>query len=304
MRDMLKAAIILSIGFLAMPAAALAQSTIRATVNDVPITSYEVGQRVKLMTLFHQKTSPKIALEDLIDEEVVAQVAKPRKLGPTDAQVNDRFDAIAKQVKLTPANFVKALKQNGVEPDTLRKLFRAQMTYGMVLRAKAGSTAATVSEADIQAELAKKGLTPDQATMKEYMLQQVVFVIPKGSTGMVPARMRDAESFRKRFTGCDGSLALAKSMKGVVVLDPGRRDSTQIDGAFGEALDKTPAGGSLKPETTERGVEVITVCSVKEIQSTAGIRAEAEKKLAEDKNKNLESTLKADLRKDAKIVYN
>jgi peptidyl-prolyl cis-trans isomerase SurA len=300
--------VLLTIGSL-LCAAGIATSasaqSIKATVNDQAITAYDLNQRLKLMALFHQKASAKQALDDLIDDALAEQQAKRRHMDVTDAMVEDRFNAIAKQVKLSPEQFSKALRQNGVDPDTLRKLFRGQIYWALILRAKARSNTDAVSESDIQAEMQKQGITAESATMKEFRLQQIVFVVPKGSPpGLVPQRQRDAEAFRKRFSGCDTSLDLAKSMKGVVVLDIGRRDTSQVDDTLADQLGNTPAGGTLKPEVTERGVEVVAVCSVKEIQSTAGLRAEVTKKLAETQNKDLMETTKAEFRKDAKIVYN
>lgn len=283
-----------------------AQQAVKASVNDQPITSYDVQQRVRMMTLFRQKTSEKIALDDLIDETLAEQVAKRAKLTlPSDAEINQRVAGIAKQVKLTLPQFEQALNQQGVQLATLKRFFRGQATWAAVMRAKASSLKADVSEADIQAEMQKEGVSPDTATIKEFKLQQIVFVIPKGSPpGMVGKRTAEAESFRKRFPGCDGSLALAQTMKGVVVLDIGRRDSTQVSGEGAEALMKTPVGGTLKPDVTDRGVEVVAVCSVKEVQSTAGIRAAAERKLMESETKDLETKFKAELRENNKIVYN
>ena len=307
MREILRKTALLVALLLITPAlapAAQAQSSVAATVNDQPITNYDVSQRVKLLQLFRQKTSQKQALEDLIDDALVDQASKRRNLSIPDAQVTERFNAIAKQVKLSPAEFSKALKQAGVEPDTLRKLLRAQMMFGQVVRAKARQVTSDVTEGEIQAEMQKEGLDTQVATMKEYRLQQIVFVIPRGAQGQTGQRQRDAETFRKRFTGCDNSIALAQSMKGVVVLDAGRRDTSQIDGDFAEALAKVPAGGTMKPEVTNRGVEVIAVCSIKEVQSSAGVRAQIEKKLTEEQTKDIDKTVKAELRKGANIVYN
>ncbi|BCP52935.1 hypothetical protein K32_15520 [Kaistia sp. 32K] len=295
-------AIGLCLGSVGVPASAFAQSTVRATVNDQAITSYDVSQRVKLMTLFHQATGDKKALEELIDESLLDQVAKRRNMGPTDAMVEERFNGIAKQVKLPPAQFVKALGSQGVQADSLRRFLRAQITGAMVIQARARST--KVSEADVQAQIEKEGIQTETATIREFKLQQIVFVVPKGSSpGLVGQRQREAESFRSRFSGCGNSLAQAKALKGVVVLDMGRRDTTQVQGAAGEALKTTPVGGTLKPEVTERGVEIIAVCEAKDIRSTAGVRAEIEEKLASEQNKNLGKEFVAELRKNAKISY-
>lgn len=304
----LQRALVLSIVGIGLSAAAAsaawAQSTIKATVNDQAITSYDVAQRTKLMALFHQKNDAKNTLEQLIDEQVALQFAASHNMTANESDVNERYAGIAKQVKLPLPQFAKALQQAGVQPETLKKLFRAQLTWSNVMRAKVRSLSTTVSEADIQAELTKEGIATDQATIKEFKLQQIVFVVPKTAAGSASRRIGEAESFRKRFPGCDGSLALAKTLKGVVVLNAGRRDTSQLDPDMADALAKTPVGGTLKPEVTDRGVEVVAVCSVKEIQSTAGVRAQAERKLSAEQNKDVEKDFKAELRKNAKIVYN
>jgi peptidyl-prolyl cis-trans isomerase SurA len=295
-------AVAIGLGSLGLTEAAFAQSAVRATVNDQPVTSYDVSQRVKLMKLFRQPTGDKIALDELVDETLMDQVAKRRGMTVSDSMVEERFNAIAKQVKLPPAQFAKALGSQGVQAESLRRFLRAQITGAMVLKARARSV--KVSEADVQAQIEKEGIQTETATIKEFKLQQIVFVVPKGSSpGYVGQRQREAEAFRKRFAGCDASLAQAKALKGVVVLNMGRRDSTQVQGPAGDALKSTPVGGTLKPDVTERGVEIIAVCEAKEIRSTAGVRAEIEEKLAGEQSKNLGKEFIAELRKNAKISY-
>ncbi|WP_336799522.1 SurA N-terminal domain-containing protein [Kaistia sp. MMO-174] len=295
-------AIALGVAGASLPATAFAQAAVRATVNDQAITSYDVSQRIKLMKLFHQPSGDKAVLDDMIDETLLDQVAKRRGMSVPDSAVEERFNGIAKQVKLPPAQFAKALSSQGVQADTLRKFLRAQMMSGMVIKARARSI--KVSEADVQAQIEKQGINTENATIKEFKLQQIVFVVPKGSSpGFVGQRQREAEAFRKRFAGCDGSLAQAKAMKGVVVLNMGRRDSAQVQGPVGDELKTTPVGGTLKPQVTERGVEIIAICEAKEVRSSAGVRAEIEEKLTAEQGKNLGKDFIAELRKDAKINY-
>jgi len=295
-------AMAMGLGSVSLPATASAQSAVRATVNDQPITSYDVGQRIKLMKLFRQPSGDKAVLNEMIDEVLLAQVATRRGMSVPDSMVEERFNGIAKQVKLPPAQFAKALASQGVQAETLRKFLRAQITGAMVVKAKARSI--KVSEADVQAQIEKEGIQTETATIREFKLQQIVFVVPKGSSpGYVGQRQREAEAFRKRFSGCDNSLAQAKAMKGVVVLNMGRRDTTQIQGPAGDALKSAPVGGTLKPDVTERGVEVIAVCEAKDIRSSAGVRAEIEEKLTAEQSKNVGKDFVAELRKDAKINY-
>src|SRR5690606_34819290 len=101
---------------------------------------------------------------------------------------------------------------------------------------------ASVKREDVTAALLEKG-DPQAMTIREFTLQQIVFVVPKGSSaGLFSQRKREAEAFRQRFPGCERSLDEAKKLHGVVVKDIGRRDSSQLTGPEGEAIQKVAPG--------------------------------------------------------------
>ncbi len=63
---------------------------------------------MKMMTLFRRKTSRgRIALDQMVDETIAEQIAKRSKINTSPAIINERVAAIAKQVKLSPAQFEK-----------------------------------------------------------------------------------------------------------------------------------------------------------------------------------------------------
>ena len=89
----------------------------------------------------------------------------------------------------------------------------------------------------------------------------------------------------------------------MVVKSIGRRDDTQLNGAEGEDIKKTPAGTAAPPYQMDEGIELIAVCSVKQMQSTAGVRAEVTNDLYLKQAKDLGKDYLDELRKAAIIEY-
>ncbi len=285
-----------------IPTLSKRDSSIAVLVNEDPITDYDIAQREKLMRLGGTKTSTKIATDELIDETLEMYEARKRGVKVSNAQVEGAFAAIAQQLKMTPAQFSKALTSRGVDPSSLKQRLRAQLTWQYLVRQRTQSKAQVKSQ-DITTAVLAKG-NPNQMMLNEYMLQQIVFIVPQGSPPSLYAqRRREAEAFRQRFTGCDNSIAQAKPLRGVVVKDIGRRDATQLNGAEGDDIKKTSAGKTAPPYQMNEGIELIAVCSVRQVQSTAAARAQVTNDLYLQQAKNLGKDYLDELRKAAIIEY-
>jgi peptidyl-prolyl cis-trans isomerase SurA len=256
----------------------ISNSSIPILVNDVPITAYDISQRVKLTRLGGGKASQQAAVDELIDETLQMIEAERRGVVVPDAQVAAAYGSIAQRLKMTPSGLTKALAAQGIDDSSLKKRLRAQMAWQQLVQRRT-QTKAAVKREDITAALAEKG-DASKMTITEYTLQQIVFVVPSGSSaGVYQQRRREAEAFRQRFPGCNGSLAQAKLLRGVVVKDIGRRDSSQLNGPDGEKIKETPAGRAAPPMQIDQGIELIAVCATRDIQSTAVARQEAENEL-------------------------
>lgn len=291
------AALFLVAGF-ALPAAA--QTTIKVVVNGEPITTYDISQRDKLLRVFQQPAGTQRATDALINEVVQLQEARRRGIRVTDAQVNAAYDQLARGAKLTPAQLTQYLQQQGVAADTLKSMRRAQIAWQFLVESQMRRTN-SVKQSEVAALLAKTN--PDQNVIKEYLLQRIVFTVPKGSSsGFVAQRRREAQNFSHRFPGCDRSLEQAKTLRGVVVKPPVRRDTAAMVGAQGEALKRLAVGKTTPPEQTDDGIEIVAVCSVRDIQSSAGARAEIENKLAQEQFAELAPEFLKELRDKAIII--
>lgn len=282
---------------LAAPAGA---AEIKVLVNGQPITSYDISQRVAMQRISGQPASSKAATDELINEAV--QMTEARRAGITvpQPQVEEAFNNIAAQVRMAPRQFTQALAQAGVDADVLRNRLRVQIAWQTLMQAR--MQRATVRQQDITSELLSRG---DAArTMKEYRLQQIVFVVPRGSSAALYAqRRREAEAFRQRYRGCDNALAQARALRGVVVRDIGRRDSTQLAGPQGQEIAKAREGRAISPVQTDQGIELLAICEIRDIQSTAAARAEIENKLLTEQGETIGKEYLDQLRGRAVIQY-
>ncbi|MEO8667348.1 MAG: SurA N-terminal domain-containing protein [Bauldia sp.] len=282
---------------------AQAATTIKVLVNDEPITSYDIAQRTRLMQLTHEKGGAKDATEQLIEEAIKVQEGKKRGFVIPDKQVDTFFADIAQKSKMTVAQFGQALGSAGLVPNTLKRRIKAQATWTQLVQGKTRATA-VVKATDITAAMFEKQQA-GSLKMTEYKLQQIIFIVPddKKSAAYVAQRRREAEAFRGRFGGCEKSIELAKSLKDVVVVSLGRRDTTQLDGPQGDEIKKTSVGKTTPPAPSARGIELVAVCEAREVSSDVAVRAEAETKLMIDQAKDLGEDYLKQLRKAAIVVY-
>jgi peptidyl-prolyl cis-trans isomerase SurA len=269
-------------------------------VNGEVITSYDISQRARLLPLFGEKGGEKVATDQLIDDLLKIQAAKKRNIVVADAQVDAAYANLGKERKLSPKQLTAQLGQMGIAGETMKRWIKVQMTWQQLVQAQVRQEG-QVKTSDVMAAMLEKG-SPDAITVTEYTLQQIIFVVPSGSSPNVFAqRRREAEGFRQRFPGCDQSLALAKNLKGVVIRDAGRRDSTQLRGDQGDELKATAEGKTTRPFQSERGIELYAVCSKRDFQSNAAARTEVESKLRLEQAKTIGEDYLKKLREAAVI---
>ena len=276
-------------------------TSIPVLVNDIPITEYDVNQRRRLDMLGSggKPVSRDQAIEELIDQLVEAIEAQRQNVGVPDSQVDAAYANIAQHMKMTPASLTKALASQGIDGLSLKKRLRSQMVWQTLVQRRTVAKAKVTSQ-DIKEALAAKG--DGTATATEYELQQIIFVVPKGSPeGFFSQRWNQAQGYRQRFAGCDKSIDQATSLHDVVVKSMGRHTSADFSGPLADALQKAKVGDTTPPQRTEEGVQLVAVCSAHDIQSNAQARTEAENSLYIKQAADLGKDYLQELRKQAII---
>ncbi len=296
------------VGLMLLPAAvmpAFGQSAIRVLVNDDAITTHDIKTRAQMLRVFSRGAQgEKEAVEQLIDEKLMLQEAERLRMVVSDAEVDQEFADRAKKAGTTPEVFSQAMRQAGIDPQTFKTYLRANKAWSQIVRARFRATV-QISEMDVAAALAGRETKPEeQAASYEYMLQQILFIVPAKAGAGVDAQQRNAaNAFLGKFAGCDQSLQQAGGAPGVVVKPTVRREEGQIPAALKERLTAMNVGGIAGPERVEDGYQLVAVCAKKEIPGQTVAAEEVRSELSSEKGELLARRYLRDLRSDAVIDY-
>lgn len=283
----------------ALPVAA---SEIKYVVNNVPVTTYDIQRRAALLKLQNRKGNlNQLAAEEMIDQTL--RDAEVRRLGirVTDEQVDAAFKRFAASNKLSTTQMAGILQQAGVTQDHFKGFIRSQMGWNQALSARFKSQGGTMSEQDVVRRMQQQGGNKPSAT--EYMLQQVIFVVPASEKGKMGQRKREAEAMRARFNGCDSTREFAKGLIDVTVRDLGRVLAPELPPEWADQIKKTQTGGATTVKETDRGVEFIGICSSREVSDDRVAKMVFQSETKSDEQADvLDKNYLAELRKRARIV--
>jgi len=273
---------------------AMAQN-VRVTVNGTAITDLQIAARVKLFALEGNNGGTRGATEQLIDEAL--QIAEGKRLGVTvsNAQVDDALLQISRNMNVSKDKLVSMLQQGGISTDTLEDRLRAAIAWNAVTER---AIMPQVQISDL--ELDQQAATQLQAFQTfDYILKEIIFV-GTGSSG----RSGQANNYRSKFAGCDTAVDLSLGYTDAAVIDVGRRHATQMPEAIAKELAGLNVGGITKPRVVESGVSMLAVCEKTQAQDLTFIKGDLR---AEQGNQALVgevSSYLANLRANAKIIYN
>ena len=139
-----------------------------------------------------------------------------------------------------------------------------------------------LTEQDAVRKMLDKGGNKPSAT--EYMLQQVIFVVPAADERSLGKRKREADAMRARFNGCNTTREFAKGLIDVTVRDLGRVLAPQLPTDWAEQIKATKLGGATADAQTDRGVEFIGICSPREVSDDKAAQMVFQSEGTADKN--------------------
>ena len=272
----------------------LAQS-VRVTVNSTPITDVQISQRVKLFALEGNNGGQKGATEQLITEAIQLSEAKRLGISVSNAEVDEAFLQIARNLKVSQDKLQQMLQQGGINMDTLKDRLRAAIAWNAITeQVIAPSVQISDLELDQQAE------SKLQAYQNfDYILKEILFV-GQGSSG----RSSQANSFRSKFSGCDTAVDLSLGFTDAAVIDVGRRHATQLPEPIAKELAGLNVGGITKPRVVENGVSMLAVCEKAQAEDLTFIKGDLRAEAGNDQLEGEVTGYLDKLRKQAKIIYN
>ncbi|MER8719132.1 peptidylprolyl isomerase [Mesorhizobium sp. M0999] len=273
-------------------------SEIKYVVNNMPITTGDIAHRAAFLKLQRKKGD---AGQEMIDQTL--RMAEARRLGIriSDAQVQAAYQRFASSNKMQLKQLDGVMAQSGVTKEHFKEFIRSQMAWNQALSARYGGGGGEVSEQDLVKRMLEKGGAKPSAT--EYMLQQVIFVVPKAERSATLAkRKREAEAMRARFNGCNTTREFAKGLIDVTVRDLPRLLAPQLPPDWAEQIKATKLGGATAVRETDRGIEFIGICSSREVSDDKAAQMVFQSEGSDKNADELSAKYVEELKAKAKIV--
>ncbi|RWK41564.1 MAG: peptidylprolyl isomerase [Mesorhizobium sp.] len=275
-------------------------SQIKYVVNNVPITTGDIQHRAAFLRLQRKKGN---AAEEMIEQTL--RVAEAKRLGIriSDDQVDAAYQRFATTNKMQLKQLDGVMAQSGVGKEHFKEFIRSQMAWNQALTARHRSeSGGALSEQDVVRRMLDNGGT--KPTAMEYMLQQVIFVVPAAErSATLSKRKREADAMRARFNGCNTSREFAKGLIDVTVRDLGRILAPQLPPDWADQIKATKVGGATPTRETDRGVEFIGICSSREVSDDKAAQMVFQSEGSSGKDADeLSTKYVEELRKKARIV--
>jgi peptidyl-prolyl cis-trans isomerase SurA len=283
----------------ALPAVTVAQaSEIKYIVNNVPVTSYDIARRAA----FHKLQRRNASASDAMVEQALQQAEMKRlNIRVPDEQVDQAYARFASNNKLQVSQLDTILAQAGVTKSHFKDYIRTQIGWNQALSARARSEGRISEQDAVQRMLQQGGQKP---TATEYLLQQVIFVVPAAErSAQLAKRKREAEAMRTRFNGCETTREFAKGLLDVTVRDLGRVMAPELPPDWEKPIKAAKPGQATPVRETDRGVEFIGICSAREVSDDRVARMVFQNEDAEEgKASELSEKYLKELREKARIV--
>lgn len=301
----LRAALILfltvTMGAVAAPVSGAFANDIEYVVNNAPITSYDIERRMAFMRLQRRSASHKAAADEMIEQTLRLQEMARLNIDVPGAQVDDAYANFASNNKISTSQLDQALAQAGVTKDHFKTFIRSQIGWSKALQARFQSNNRSSEQDAVQRMLQQGGKKPSAT---EYLLQQVIFVIPQGKkSAILGKRRQEARAMRARFQNCANTREFAKGLLDVTVRDLGRVLAPALPPKWKDDITKLKPGQATPIRDTERGVEFIGVCSAREVSDdrVAAMVFDSEKSNDEAASEMTEKYMK-ELREKSTII--
>jgi peptidyl-prolyl cis-trans isomerase SurA len=243
----------------------------------------------------------------MVDQTLKSQEMARRHVNISKAAVDNSFTKFATSNKMTTKQLSDILDRAGVTPEHFKEFMRVQMGWAQLVGSRYRSEGGGMTEQDAVRRMLQQGGAKPSAT--EYMLQQVIFVVPASDKGKLGQRKREAEAMRQRFTSCETTRQFAKGLIDVTVKDLPRVLAPQLPPEWADMIKSTQPGKATNVRETERGIEFVGVCSSREVSddrvAQLVFQSEGNKegnKEANKKGEELSDKYLGELRSKAKIV--
>lgn len=242
-------------------------SQIKIIVNKQAITSTDISRRMALLRLqrrsgdLRQQARTSLTEEALKRDEIVRL-----RISPSVTEVNQSYERFATSNGMSTKRLDGILAQQGVTSKHFKQFIAIQMGWSRAMRARFGqSSQGRMSTQDLVSKMLERG--ENQPSTTEYILQQVIFVVPqsKRSKSVMNSRNSEARKLRQQIQSCDTTRDQTKGLRDVTVRNLGRFMKEELPRDWSALVTKTDINTPTKTRVTDKGVEFVVVCSARSV---------------------------------------
>jgi peptidyl-prolyl cis-trans isomerase SurA len=296
------------------------EASVIATVNDRPVTTFDIDQRIKLLRILGQNgdLDRKKIGNALIDDVVKIDEARRYKIDPTEKEIDERLGGMAKGLKTDMIGLEGKLGKQGLTLNTMRQYIAAQMSFSRLLSARykekiavdPGDVDKKMAEvkADIDGKVKKIMADPRRQPIEVYSILQIDFPVEGGDPQLLQSRAIEVGQYLQKFKGCGSARAAAAGIFNVKVGKQIDADGRKLPAPLKAALDAKGVGRAIGPVRGPKGVQAIAWCGKRtivppKINAPLPTRQQIENMALNEKFDRVEQKYLAIMRKGAVIEY-
>ncbi|MDG4648471.1 hypothetical protein P6F26_08435 [Roseibacterium sp. SDUM158017] len=274
-----------------LPAAAQSPFAVAVQVNDDIVTNYEIQQRRQFLSLLNAPAEVvSRARETLVNERLQNQAAE--RLGVTAGpdEIEAAVAEFAGRANMSPQQFIGALGQAGVAPETVRDFLEAGVNWRNVVRARFAQAAAVSNdEIDRALSINRTGGAPDISA-----IDYATIPIAGGRSGNALAR---AQALRDSVDTCDDLYGVRPAG-----LERQQASPSQIPQDVAAALTRLDAN-EMSFDVVRGDVLLVTMLCERTTAAPEGARDQVREQLFQQRMQAYASSFLEELRADAIITY-
>ncbi|MFL5259089.1 MAG: SurA N-terminal domain-containing protein [Hyphomicrobiales bacterium] len=295
---------------LASPGARAEGQSVVVTVNDLPITNFDIDQRIRLWSAIGQDlrggNPRKEALQSLIDDMIKRAEAKKWNAEATPEMVDEQVGRMAKGSGTDTQGLTAKLKAKGVSVAALKDLVRAQISFNRLLNALY-KVKVEVDPGEVDKKYREMAADPRLKPVPVYEIIEVTLPVDKTDDTMAQqlllARAADAAQLARQYKGCGSLRQAASGIYNVKISSPIKADGRKLPPPLKAALDKAGPGKIIGPGRAPAGIQLIAFCSKSTVAPPAPSREQIEMMLMNKKYDVYEERYMRELRRSAFIDY-
>ncbi|WP_108883563.1 SurA N-terminal domain-containing protein [Anderseniella sp. Alg231-50] len=285
---------------------------VAATVDDLPVTNFDISQRINLENALGARLSAdlptrKRILGTLVNEKVAKSKASKVNFKIPERDLNKRLDGMVKRMKLTREGLKQRLGEKGVNESTLKNQIEGSLYIRWVMSQQNSETKVEIDEAAVDAKFNEILADPRMKPVTVISLQQVELPVEKTTEAMrqqlLYARSIEARQIMKRYKGCRSIKSASKDVFNVKMGKRVDADLGKLPAELQKALRKAGTRKMIGPIPGPTGVRLIANCGTRKISPPRPSRAQVKASLRNERFEAVVQQAMAKAREDSFIDY-